>query len=73
LVKQVNKEKDIKELMKYYNSLIMIMKILGFDFDFEKLSDEDRNLFKLWNQSRSEKDFETADKYRKLLQEKGLI
>jgi len=73
LVKSVNKEKDLTELAKYYNSLIMILKILGFDFEFKKLSNEDRNLFNKWNEARSQKDFQTADKYRALLQEKGLI
>ena len=73
LVKSVNKEKDLTELGKYYNSLIMILKILGFDFEFKKLSNEDRNLFNKWNEARSQKDFQTADKYRALLQEKGLI
>jgi cysteinyl-tRNA synthetase len=51
----------------------MILKILGFDFEFKKLSNEDRNLFNKWNEARSQKDFQTADKYRALLQEKGLI
>ena len=73
LVKSVNKKKDLTELGKYYNSLIMILKILGFDFEFKKLSNEDRNLFNKWNEARSQKDFQTADKYRALLQEKGLI
>ena len=73
LVKSVNREKDLTELQKYYNSLIMILKILGFEFAFKKLTKEDKDTFNKWNEARSKKDFETADKYRALLQEKGLI
>lgn len=73
LVKSVNREKDLTELQKYYNSLIMILKILGFEFEFKKLTKEDKDTFNKWNEARSKKDFETADKYRTLLQEKGLI
>jgi cysteinyl-tRNA synthetase len=73
LVKSVNREKDLTELQKYYNSLIMILKILGFEFEFKKLTKEDKDTFNKWNEARSKKDYETADKYRALLQEKGLI
>jgi cysteinyl-tRNA synthetase len=73
LVKSVNREKDLQQLMKYYNSLIMILKILGFEFNFERLSQEDRELFKMWNEARANRDFKTADKYREILQKKGLI
>lgn len=73
LVKLLNKEKDLQKLMEFYNSLMMILKILGFDFHFDKLSNRDRELYENWQKAREEKDFQSADKYRNLLQEKGLI
>lgn len=73
LVKQINKENNLDELLKYYNSLIMILKILGFDFEFKPLSKNDKDLFKSWEQARQDKNYELADKYRTELQEKGLI
>ena len=34
---------------------------------------EDKELFNLWNNARANKDFESADKYRNMLMQKGLI
>lgn len=73
LVKKINKENDNHKLLEYYNSLMMIMKILGFDFVFSKLLKEEIELFELWQKARFDKNYEKADQYRKVLQDKGLI
>lgn len=73
LVKSINKEKDLNELLKYYNSLLMILKILGFEYQFKNLSKEDHQLFNDWNLARENKDFTKADELRQILQKRGII
>ena len=48
-------------------------KVLGLKTDKKPLSKEDRETYFLWNEARQEKDFDSADKYRAILQEKGII
>lgn len=47
--------------------------ILGLKFKKTPLDSEDKKTYKLWNKARSEKDFDQADIYRNILQEKGII
>ena len=47
--------------------------ILGLKYKKHPLISEDKNTYKLWNKARSEKDFDQADIYRNILQEKGII
>lgn len=47
--------------------------ILGLKLKKQPLSIEDKKTYKLWLEARSNKDFEKADIYRDLLQEKGII
>ena len=48
-------------------------KVLGLKVDKQPLSKEDKETYLLWNKARIEKDFDSADKYRAILQEKGII
>jgi cysteinyl-tRNA synthetase len=48
-------------------------KVLGLKVDKKPLSKEDKETYQLWNKARKEKDFASADKYRAILQEKGII
>jgi len=48
-------------------------KVLGLKVDKKPLSKEDKETYQLWNKARKEKDFDKADKYRAILQEKGII
>ena len=47
--------------------------VLGIRYNKYDLSIEEKELFNKWNQAKSNKDFETADKYREKLIEKELI
>lgn len=73
LIKSINKESDLSKLLRFYNSLVMILKILGFEYKFDKLKNEDRDLFKAWEQARVAKNYELADQYRLELQKKELV
>jgi len=48
-------------------------KVLGLIANKKPLSKEDKETYLLWNQARQEKDFDSADKYRAILQQKGII
>ena len=47
--------------------------VLGLKIDVSPLSEEDKEVYKNWEQARKDKDFDSADKYRAILQEKGII
>jgi len=48
-------------------------KVLGLKCDQKPLLDDDKETYNLWNKARKEKDFENADKYRLILQNKGIV
>lgn len=64
---------DLSLLNNLFNSLGKMLEILGIQFTLPVLSDEDRNNFEEYNKARSEKDFEKADIYRKILIERKLL
>ena len=47
--------------------------ILGLKFKKHPLSIENKETYKLWNKARLDQDFDQADIYRNILQEKGII
>ena len=67
------KEIDFKAVGKEYNAIEKMLEILGIFIDRTVLSDEDRQIYKNWNEAKANKDFETADKYRSQLIEKGIL
>lgn len=76
LVKEINvlmRQNDYQGLSKAFNTLKVILDIFGFSFPYKSLTDEDRDLYNKWNEARSNKDFATADEYRKLLNERGIL
>lgn len=73
LVKDLNKEKDLKNILKLYNTLKMILTIFGLEIEFAPISKKDIKLYKDWQKARELKDWEKADKYRAILQKKQLI
>lgn len=63
-----------------YEVLLSVLKlfndffdVLGLKIDINPLSSEDKNIYRLWLKARKEKDFEAADSYREILQDKGII
>jgi len=48
-------------------------KVLGLKTNKKPLSKEDKEIYKKWLEARKAKDFTSADKYRDLLQAKGII
>lgn len=50
-----------------------IFEVLGLRIEVSELSKEDKVVYLDWVKARKEKDFASADKYRDILQEKGII
>jgi len=64
---------DFAEVSKQYRAIKKMLYILGIYIDEVKLSSEDKDTYNNWAQAKANKDFETADKYRAILTEKGII
>ena len=68
-----SKEIDYSEVAKNYNAIIKMIDILGIKIDKVVLEQEDVENFNKMNEAKQNKDFETADKYRTILLEKGIL
>jgi cysteinyl-tRNA synthetase len=78
LVKKINQELRVREidldsLGADTNTLIRELTILGIRYPEMKLNEEDKETYRLWNEAKAAKDFETADRYRAVLTEKGIL
>lgn len=47
--------------------------VFGLKIDYNPLAREDKEVYLLWEKARKTKDFISADKYRNMLQDKGII
>lgn len=76
LVKDINvliRSKDYNGLAVKFNTLDLILDVFNIKFEYKKLTDDDRNIYNLWQEARSNKDFEKADYYRNQLVERGIL
>ncbi|MBQ6333670.1 MAG: cysteine--tRNA ligase [Erysipelotrichaceae bacterium] len=75
LLNQALRTRDIDwdKVALEYNAIEKMLEILGIFIDKTLLSDEDKDIYNKWNEAKAAKDFETADKYRALLMEKGIL
>lgn len=60
-------------LLSALNLFNDFFKVLGLKTNKKRLTKEDKKTYLLWNKARTEKDFDSADKYRSILQQKGII
>jgi cysteinyl-tRNA synthetase len=67
------REIDWKQVSANYNAIGKMLEILGIFVNRTVLSDEDKDIYEKWNEAKKAKDFETADKYRAVLTEKGIL
>lgn len=47
--------------------------VLGLNLELTPMDKDDKIVYQNWNKARKEKDYQNADKYRAILQEKGII
>ncbi|MDO4499765.1 MAG: cysteine--tRNA ligase [Erysipelotrichaceae bacterium] len=67
------REIDYAALSSDVNALKKSLNVLGIAYPEINLSAEDKELYAKWNEAKANKDFETADKLRAELTEKGIL
>ena len=67
------KDIDYSEVSKNYNAITKMLDVLGIFIKKVELSNEDIEIYNKWNEAKTNKDFEVADKYRAILSEKGIL
>ena len=76
-VKEVNKmvrgKVELEQARYALDTFATFIFGFGFDLHREKLTIDDKELFKEWEQARGDKNFERADELRRKLQERDLI
>ena len=76
IIKSMNttlRSKDYDTLAIKTNTFKTIMDVLGINLFVEKMSDENLDNYKKWQEARANKDFDTADIYRNKLVEAGIL
>ena len=67
------REIDFAQLTLYSNAVEKMLDVLGIVVDKPVIGETEKELFAKWNQAKADKDFDSADKYRNELAEKGLL
>lgn len=67
------KEKNDKAIAIEYQTLLKMTAMIGFVFEPRKLNAAELEIYQAWLEAKQNKDFETADKLRTQLIEKGII
>ena len=76
IVKQVNvltRSKDYQNLLVELNTFKKILDVLGINLFIEKMTEEQLDSYKKWQDARNNKDFDTADIYRAKLVEWNIL
>jgi len=74
LIKELNnKLRSKQDFIDVLDKIKIITTILGLNYDYNKLNQEDIDLYNKWLEYRNNKDFENADKLRNELISKGII
>lgn len=67
------REIDFAQVALYRNAVEKMLDVLGIIVDKPVIEETEKELFAKWNQAKADKDFDSADKYRNELAEKGLL
>ena len=67
------REIDFAQVALYRNAVEKMLDVLGIVVDKPVIGETEKELFAKWNQAKADKDFDSADKYRNELAEKGLL
>lgn len=76
LVKEINlaiRNKAYDGLTMKWNALDQILNVLGIQLFVERMTNEQLEIYKKWNQARQDKDFDAADEYRGQLVAWGIL
>ena len=77
-IKQLNqllrqRDKDYDKISETYRTVLRMLEIMGIEFNFERLTSKQRDLYNQWNKAKSDKNFELADQLRAKLIELGIL
>lgn len=77
-VKKLNQSLRVREIdyasvNRIRNAVTAMLDVLGINVERTVLSEEDRELFRGWNEAKKAKDWGKADTYRNALSGKGLL
>ncbi len=67
------REIDAKHVSDLVKTLESMLHVLGISLNKIVLSDDDKALYRQWNEAKAVKDFEKADQYRAELMERGIL
>lgn len=67
------KDKDDQAISEAYQTLLAMVNVIGFVYEPRQHSDDELELYQSWNDAKAKKDFQTADKIRDELIDKGII
>ncbi len=67
------KEKDDVLISKEYQTLVEMLKMMGFVYHVKELSNEDIDMYQRWLEEKANKNFDEADQLRVILQDRGII
>ena len=74
LVKELNTKLRAKEeFVEIYDKIMLINYVLGLEYEFITLNNEDKEIYNKWIEYRNNKDFENADKMRAQLVDRKII
>lgn len=77
VVKAINinlRARELKdEIFAQYHDLKAMLEVLGIEHRYFNVSDELKEVYKKWNQAKTDKDFALADEYRKVLMEANVL
>lgn len=66
-------DKDNKEIVIAFATLIKMTEVMGFDFTPKTLTIDEIALYHQWQEAKANKEYEKADQYRSVLLEKGIL
>lgn len=71
---QALRQKDaLDAVSKYTNTLRLMLDVLGLEFDVFELTQAQREMYLQWQEAKANRDFETADALRNVLQAEGVL
>lgn len=74
LVKELNtKIRNKEDFIDSYDKIMLINYILGLEYNFKELTEDDKQLYNNWIEARNNKDFDKADILRKELIDRNII
>lgn len=74
ILKEINiKQRNKESGLDLYNELMDVLFLLGIEYDYPTLSDEDKETYYMWLEHRANKEFDKADEKRLILENRGII